>query len=124
MPPKRRYQRPKQNNPAVKKLEVESRIKEIMKDSFREGITYATLVYSVIMAMVLLDKTSLSDEEVKRVCDNIGSTADGIVKDYVSVEDLIATLKEEYGFTPSEEKMIEFYPSLVGYLPNKDEEKK
>lgn len=124
MPPKRRYQRPKQNNPAVKKLEVESRIKEIMKDSFREGITYATLVYSVIMAMVLLDKTSLSDEEVKKVCDNIGSTADGIVKDYVSVEDLITTLKEEYGFTPSEEKMIEFYPSLVGYLPNKDEEKK
>lgn len=122
MPSKRRYQRPKQNNPAVKKMEVENRIKEVMKDSFREGITYATLVYSIIMAMVLLDKTSLSDEEVKKVCDNIGNTADSIVKDYVSVEDLITTLREEYGFTPSEDKMIDFYPSLVAYLPNKEEE--
>ena len=113
---KKHYMKPKRSNPEIGRQHTENRIKEAMNESRDIGIQYASLVYNIVIAHVLHDKTDLNDEQIHGVIAHIANAFDSILGDYMTIPDIIKTLKEENNFTLDEKKLIEFYPELEGYL--------
>jgi hypothetical protein len=58
-----------------------------------EAITYVTAIFLTVM----YDKEGADAETLMRIGTEINSLSDSIAKGYVSVSDLIHTLREEYG---------------------------
>jgi len=110
------FQKPKRSNPALEELRIKQIIKKNMDEAYHDGIEYGIVAYSVILCMVLHDKTKLTDEEVQKVLDNIAKLSDSIKEDYASIPDMIQAIKEEYNSTIDEKTLLKFYPKLEGFL--------
>ena len=110
------FQKPKKNNPALEQERIKAIIKKNMDESYASGLQYGVVIYSVILLMVLSDKTSLSEEEIQKVIDEIGRAADSITGDYMTIQDVIKMLQEEYGYKLDIEQLTKYYPELNGYL--------
>lgn len=67
----------------VQKAKVEAR---------NEAVSYAM----TILFTVLLDKEGHSQEDLRRIWDEVNALSDGIVKGYVSLNDLRNVLRKEY----------------------------
>ena len=74
--------------------------------------------------MVLSDKTSLSEEEIQKVINEINRAADSINGDYMSIQDVIKMLQEEHGYKLDIDQLTKYYPELNGYLKPDSENSK
>lgn len=110
------FQKPKKNNPALEQERIKAIIKKNMDESYASGLQYGVVIYSVILLMVLSDKTSLSEEEIQKVIDEIGRAADSINGDYMTIPDVIKMLQDEYGYKLEVDQLTKYYPELNGYL--------
>lgn len=117
------FQKPKKNNPALEQERIKSIIKKNMDESYASGLQYGVVIYSVILLMVLSDKTSLSEEEIQKVIDEIARAADSITGDYMTIQDVIKMLQEEYGYKLDIEQLTKYYPELNGYLKSDSDNK-
>ena len=117
------FQKPKKNNPALEQERIKAIIKKNMDESYASGLQYGVVIYSVILLMVLSDKTSLSEEEIQKVIDEIGRAADSITGDYMTIQDVIKMLQEEYGYKLDIEQLTKYYPELNGYLKSDSDNK-
>lgn len=118
------FQKPKKNNPALEQERIKAIIKKNMDESYASGLQYGVVIYSVILLMVLSDKTSLSEEEIQKVIDEIGRAADSITGDYMTIQDVIKMLQEEYGYKLDIEQLTKYYPELNGYLKSDSDNSK
>ena len=117
------FQKPKKNNPALEQERIKAIIKKNMDDSYASGLQYGVVIYSVILLMVLSDKTSLSEEEIQKVIDEIGRAADSINGDYMTIPDVIKMLQDEYGYKLEVDQLTKYYPELNGYLKSDSDNK-
>ena len=117
------FQKPKKNNPALEQERIKAIIKKNMDESYASGLQYGVVIYSVILLMVLSDKTSLSEEDIQKVIDEIGRAADSITGDYMTIQDVIKMLQEEYGYKLDIEQLTKYYPELNGYLKSDSDNK-
>lgn len=117
------FQKPKKNNPALEQERIKAIIKKNMDESYASGLQYGVVIYSVILLMVLSDKTSLSEEEIQKVIDEIARAADSITGDYMTIQDVIKMLQEEYGYKLDIEQLTKYYPELNGYLKSDSDNK-
>lgn len=121
MPPKKRYQRPKGQNPALADKLFEQKIISSLNDARRKGIDWACLAYEVMTLMVLHDKFGITDkDELRRYCKEMGSLSESMEKEYANLSDFIKTLKEESGFTLSDEDIAKIDPGLAGYMASEE----
>lgn len=75
------------------------------------------MAYEIMTLMVLHDKFGITDkDELRRYCKEMANISDTMDKDYASLSDFIITLKNEAGFTITEDDLANIDPSLVGYL--------
>lgn len=111
----RRAQIGKQN-PMVEQLKIEKRIKKAMDEARDSGIEYTSIVYSVILLMVLSDKTDMSEDEIQRIKDEVVRAAESITKEYMTIPDVIKTLAEEHNYKLDTKKLLKYYPELEGFL--------
>ena len=118
------FQKPKKNNPALEQERIKAIIKKNMDESYASGLQYGVVIYSVILLMVLSDKTSLSEEEIQKIIDEIGRAADSINGDYMSIQDVIKMLQEEHGYKLDIDQLTKYYPELNGYLKSDSENSK
>lgn len=118
------FQKPKKNNPALEQERIKAIIKKNMDDSYASGLQYGVVIYSVILLMVLSDKTSLSEEEIQKVIDEIGRAADSINGDYMTIPDVIKMLQDEYGYKLEVDQLTKYYPELNGYLKSDSDNSK
>ena len=118
------FQKPKKNNPALEQERIKAIIKKNMDDSYASGLQYGVVIYSVILLMVLSDKTSLSEEEIQKVIDEIGRAADSINGDYMTIPDVIKMLQDEYGYKIDIDQLTKYYPELNGYLKSDSDNSK
>lgn len=117
MPPRKRYQKPKAKNPALATMNMEQKIVGKLKDARRGGIEWACLAYEVMTLMVLHDKFGITDkEELKRYCKEMGNLSDSMDKEYANLSDFVMALKEESGFTLSDDELAAIDPGLTGYF--------
>lgn len=117
------FQKPKKNNPALEQERIKAIIKKNMDESYASGLQYGVVIYSVILLMVLSDKTSLSEEEIQKVIDEIGRAADSINGDYMTIPDVIKMLQDEYGYKLEVDQLTKYYPELNGYLKSDSDNK-
>lgn len=117
------FQKPKKNNPALEQERIKMIIKKNMDESYASGLQYGVVIYSVILLMVLSDKTSLSEEEIQKVIDEIGRAADSINGDYMTIQDVIKMLQDEYGYKLDVDQLTKYYPELNGYLKSNSDNK-
>lgn len=120
----KQYHNAKKLNPAVQQAKIEQRVKQAMLQSRKDGIEYGSIVTILLIIMVLSDKTNMPEEELEYVMKQLGDLSDSLMQDYMSVPDLIKTLKEEHNFSIKEDKLIKFYPELEAYLLPEDEASK
>lgn len=114
---KRGFQKSKGMNPALQHAITEQKIKNALTASRREGINWAAMAYEIMTLMVLHDKFGMTDkDELRRYCKEMSNISDTMTKDYASLSDFIITLKDEAGFTITEDDLANIDPSLVGYL--------
>ena len=118
------FQKPKKNNPALEQERIKAIIKKNMDESYASGLQYGVVIYSVILLMVLSDKTSLSEEEIQKVIDEIGRAADSINGDYMTIPDVIKMLQDEYGYKLEVDQLTKYYPELNGYLKSNSDNSK
>ena len=118
------FQKPKKNNPALEQERIKAIIKKNMDESYASGLRYGVVTYSIILLMVLSDKTSLSEEEIQRVIDEIGRAADSINGDYMTIPDVIKMLQDEYGYKIDIDQLTKYYPELNGYLKSDSDNSK
>lgn len=118
------FQKPKKNNPALEQERIKMIIKKNMDESYASGLQYGVVIYSVILLMVLSDKTSLSEEEIQKVIDEIGRAADSINGDYMTIQDVIKMLQDEYGYKLDIDQLTKYYPELNGYLKSDSDNSK
>ena len=118
------FQKPKKNNPALEQERIKAIIKKNMDESYASGLQYGVVIYSVILLMVLSDKTSLSEEEIQKVIDEIGRAADSINGDYMTIPDVIKMLQDEYGYKIDIDQLTKYYPELNGYLKSDSDNSK
>ena len=118
------FQKPKKNNPALEQERIKAIIKKNMDESYASGLQYGVVIYSVILLMVLSDKTSLSEEEIQKVIDEIGRAADSINGDYMTIPDVIKMLQDEYGYKLEVDQLTKYYPELNGYLKSDSDNSK
>lgn len=118
------FQKPKKNNPALEQERIKAIIKKNMDESYASGLQYGVVIYSVILLMVLSDKTSLSEEEIQKVIDEIARAADSITGDYMTIQDVIKMLQEEYGYKLDIDQLTKYYPELNGYLKSDSDNSK
>ena len=118
------FQKPKKNNPALEQERIKAIIKKNMDESYASGLQYGVVIYSVILLMVLSDKTSLSEEEIQRVIDEIGRASDSINGDYMTIPDVIKMLQDEYGYKIDIDQLTKYYPELNGYLKSDSDNSK
>ena len=118
------FQKPKKNNPALEQERIKAIIKKNMDDSYASGLQYGVVIYSVILLMVLSDKTSLSEEEIQKVIDEIGRASDSINGDYMTIPDVIKMLQDEYGYKIDIDQLTKYYPELNGYLKSDSDNSK
>ena len=74
--------------------------------------------------MVLSDKTGLPESQIEHIMKQLGDLSDSVMQDYMTIPDLIKTLKEEHDFSIKEEELIKFYPELEAYLFPEDDASK
>lgn len=110
------HQKPKRQNPAVGQMKIEQRIKKAMEETKQNAIEYTTIIYSIILLMVLSDKTDMTQERIMHIKTEIDRAFDSINKDYMTIPDVIKTLHDEYGYNLSEDNLLKYYPELEGYL--------
>jgi hypothetical protein len=113
---RKQFQKAKQSNPALQQMMIEKRVKEAMKQSEQSGLEKGVILYTIILSMVLHDKSGLPEEDIKRIIKEISRAADSINGDYETIPDMIKALKEEGGYTISDEKLMEYWPELEGFL--------
>ena len=118
------FYKKKNNNPALTQMKIENRIKKSMDEATMQGRKYAVLVYSILLAMVLSDKTRLTDEEIQKVINELDRMADSVIGDYMTIPDVVKTIKEEYNIKLSNDDLLKYYPELEGYLDLNEEDNK
>lgn len=118
------FQKPKKNNPALEQERIKAIIKKNMDESYASGLQYGVVIYSIILLMVLSDKTSLSEEEIQKVIDEIGRASDSINGDYMTIPDVIKMLQDEYGYKIDIDQLTKYYPELNGYLKSDSDNSK
>ena len=110
------FQKQKRMNPVAAQFNIEKRIKQAMAEARANGIEYATVIHHLLSILVLGDKCGFTDEQMEAYLKGMDSYADCINKDYMTIPGIIQALKEEYGITISEDKLIKWYPQIEGYL--------
>ena len=80
------------------------------------------MVVSFFTSRVLLDKLGIEDvETLKMYCEEVDSLAESVLKEDVSMQDIIDTLRDEKGFTITNETLVSIDPGLAQYLKPSDE---
>ena len=108
-------------NPALQKAVTEQKIKKALHDARQDGIDWAAIAYEIMTLMVLHDKFGMTDkEELKKYCKEMASISDSMTKDYATLSDFVQALKDEAGFSITEEDLANIDPGLAGLLADKE----
>lgn len=103
-------------------MEIEKAIVNDLHNARLNGIKWACLAYEVMTLMVLHDKFGIEDkEELKKYCNEMGSLSDCMTRDYANLSDFVKVLKEESGFTLSDDELTAIDPGLAGYFAAEQE---
>lgn len=118
---KQHYQGQKKQNPALQRALLEKNIENRLREYYQKGLDKGCLGFEVLALMVLGDKFNMSDDDLKRFASEINSITDSVLSKYVTVTDIVSTLKEEYNFSMTEDQLIKIDPSLAAYCEPKNE---
>lgn len=109
-------------NPALQRAIMATKIEASLKDAHKKGIIRGCLGYEIISLMTIYDKLGIEDvEALKMYCREVDSLAESVLKEDVSMQDIIDTLRDEKGFTITNETLISIDPGLAAYLTPSDE---
>ena len=118
---KRGFQKSKGMNPALQHAITEQKIKQALHNARQDGIDWAAIAYEIMTLMVLHDKFGMTDKEnLKRYCKEMANISDTMTKEYATLSDFVSTLKEEAGFSITEEDLANIDPGLAGLLADKE----
>lgn len=65
------------------------------KSGYSEGMQYTVLNYSSVVLLCLKDKFDFTTEQLKEVTAHINNTFDSVCQGYLTLNDILETLKEE-----------------------------
>ena len=112
----------KNMNPALQRAIMASKIEASLKDAHKKGIIKGCLGYEIISLMTIYDKLGIEDvDTLKMYCEEVDSLAESVLKEDVSMQDIIDTLRDEKGFTITNETLVSIDPGLAQYLKPSDE---
>lgn len=77
------------NGVVVKELE------SIIEERTRDAIDYTVRQYSAVLALCLRDKLGFGKIRVQRFLQDVNEVFDSIIKGYLSLDDVIETVKQE-----------------------------
>lgn len=107
----------KKQNPALKQAAIKAKLETTLKNSFKDGIEYATTMVNIMTVMILFDKFNFSEEDLHKFTDEMDSISDSMIDGYVSIEDMIATIREEAHTNMTTDLLLKLYPGLNAYIP-------
>jgi len=85
------------HNKQKKKSTTFQQLLKVKKEGYTEGVTGTVENYSAVVLLCLKDKFNFTSEQLQDVAWHINDTFDSVEKGYLSLEDIIQTLKEEDG---------------------------
>ena len=83
------------HNKPKKKSTTFQQLLKAKKEGYTEGVTGTVENYSAVVLLCLKDKFGFTSKQLQDVAWHINDTFDSIEKGYLSLEDIIQTLKEE-----------------------------
>lgn len=83
------------HNKPKKKSTTFQQLLKAKKEGYTEGVTGAVENYSAVVLLCLKDKFGFTSKQLQDVAWHINDTFDSVEKGYLSLEDIIQTLKEE-----------------------------
>lgn len=83
------------HNKPKKKSTTFQQLLKAKKEGYTEGVTGTVENYSAVMLLCLKDKFGFTSKQLQDVAWHINDTFDSVEKGYLSLEDIIQTLKEE-----------------------------
>ena len=111
----KKFQTSKNKNPALRQMQIEKRVKEAMNTSRDSGLEYGKII-SMLSFTMLLDKSSLKDDEKKQIIKDVNLSLASVDSSFVSINEVIHNFKERLNLDISDERLIELCPVLEGYL--------
>jgi dGTP triphosphohydrolase len=83
------------HNKPKKKSTTFQQLLKAKKEGYTEGVTGTVENYSAVVLLCLKDKFGFTSKQLQDVAWHINDTFDSVEKGYLSLEDIIQTLKEE-----------------------------
>lgn len=83
------------HNKPKKKSTTFQQLLKAKKEGYTEGVTGTVENYSAVVLLCLKDKFGFTSKQLQNVAWHINDTFDSVEKGYLSLEDIIQTLKEE-----------------------------
>lgn len=85
------------HNKPKKKSNTFQQLLKAKQEGYTKGVTGTVENYSAVVLLCLKDKFNFTSEQLQDVAWYINDTFDSVEKGYLSLEDIIQTLKEEDG---------------------------
>ena len=85
------------HNKPKKKNTTFQQLLKAKQEGYTKGVTGTVENYSAVVLLCLKDKFNFTSEQLQDVAWYINDTFDSVEKGYLSLEDIIQTLKEEDG---------------------------
>lgn len=83
------------HNKPKKKSTTFQQLLKAKKEGYTKGVTGAVEHYSAVVLLCLKDKFDFTTEQLQDISFYVNDTFDSIEKGYLSLDDIIQTLKEE-----------------------------
>lgn len=83
------------HNKPKKKSTTFQQLLKAKNEGYTKGVTGTVENYSAVVLLCLKDKFNFTTEQLQEVAWSINDTFDSVEKGYVSLDDIIQTLKEE-----------------------------
>lgn len=83
------------HNKPKKKSTTFQQLLKAKKEGYTEGVTGTVENYSAVVLLCLKDKFGFTSKQLQDVAWHINDTFDSVEKGYLSLDDIIQTLKEE-----------------------------
>ena len=83
------------HNKPKKKSTIFQQLVKAKQEGYTKGVTSTIENYSAVVLLCLKDKFNFTPEQLQDVANYIDDTLDSIDKGYLSLDDIIQTLKEE-----------------------------
>lgn len=104
------------NNIAVQKAIINKHLNDRADIIRQDAINYSVNCMNLMSYMVLSDKFGFSNDDLIRYRKQIEEISDSLMKDYMSIEDIIITCKEEFGIELPVDRLLVIDPTFSAFI--------